>query len=237
MSFMTELTGASFLVVGANGGLGSLIARDLHSRGASLTLAGRNAAALQGLGIPGAVVAADVRSPGAAESYVAAALGAHQRLDGVVYAVGAVAFGSVAELTDEVADDLWALNARGWMSVLRASMPALTQSAEAGHQPVVVTLSGVVAESPTAGLAAYSAVKSALHGFGIAAARELRRSGIRMVDARPGHTETELSQHPLAGQAPAFPAGLSPEAVSRRIVDAIAGDDKDLPSTSFSGLS
>lgn len=237
MSAMTELNGASFLIVGANGGLGSEIARQLSARGALLTLAGRNAAALGGLGIPGAVVAADVRHPGAAEAYVQAALSAHQRLDGVVYAVGAVAFGSVAELTDDVADDLWALNVRGWMSVLRASMPALTQSSEAGHQPVVVTLSGVVAESPTAGLAAYSAVKSALHSFGIAASRELRRSGIRLVDARPGHTETQLSQHPLAGQAPAFPAGLSPEAVSRRIVEAIAGEDKDLPSTSFSGLS
>lgn len=237
MSAMTELTGASFLIVGANGGLGSEIARQLHSRGAVLTLAGRSAEALGALGIPGATVVGDVKAPGTAQSYVEAALAAHQRLDGVVYAVGAVAFGSVAELTDEVADELWALNVRGWMSVLRASMPALAESSEAGHQPVVVTLSGVVAEAPTAGLAAYSAVKSALHSFGVAASRELRRSGIRLIDARPGHTETELSRHPLAGQAPAFPAGLSPHAVATRIVDAMAGDEKDLPSTSFSGLS
>jgi NAD(P)-dependent dehydrogenase (short-subunit alcohol dehydrogenase family) len=94
----------------------------------------------------------------------------------------------------------------------------------------------VVAEAPTAGLAAYSAVKSALHAFGVAAGRELRRSGIRLIDARPGHTETELSLHPLAGERPAFPTGLAPQVVARRIVDALAGDEKDLPSTSFQGL-
>jgi cyclic-di-GMP-binding biofilm dispersal mediator protein len=188
------------------------------------------------MGVPGAIVTGDVTSPGVAASYVRAALDAHQKLDGVVYAAGAVAFGSIAELTDDVADALWAINTKGWMSVLRESLPALTQSAEAGRGPVVVTLSGVVAEAPTAGLAAYSAVKSALHAFGVAASRELRRSGVRLIDARPGHTETELSYHPLAGERPAFPAGLAPQVVARRIVDALAGDEKDLPSTSFQGL-
>jgi cyclic-di-GMP-binding biofilm dispersal mediator protein len=58
-----------------------------------------------------------------------------------------------------------------------------------------------------------------------------------MVDARPGHTETELSKHPLSGSTPVFPAGLSPLAVATRIVEAIENDEKDLPSTSFAGLS
>jgi cyclic-di-GMP-binding biofilm dispersal mediator protein len=86
-------------------------------------------------------------------------------------------------------------------------------------------------------MAPYSAVKAALHAYGIAAGRELRRQGVRLIDARPGHTETELSKHPLAGTAPAFPAGLNPRAVATRIVEAIEGDEKDLPSSSFAGLS
>lgn len=233
---MTELSGRSFLIVGASGGLGAELARELHQRGALLTLAGRSATNLQNLGVPGSIVTGDVTAPGVPEAYVQAALDAHQALDGVIYAAGAVAFGSVTEVTDDLADALWKVNTRGWMSVLRAALPALTTSAEAGNAPVVVSLSGVVAEAPTAGLAAYSAVKSALHAFGVAASRELRRSGIRLIDARPGHTETELSLHPLAGERPPFPTGLAPQAVARRIVDALAGEDKDLPSTSFQGL-
>ena len=233
---MTQLTGASILIVGASGGLGSTLARELSQKGARLTLAGRSADRLAAIGVPGAVAVGDVTAPGVAESFVSEAVSAHQGLDGVIYAAGAVAFGPAAEVTDELADALWAVNTRGWMSVLRASIPALTASAEAGRAPFVLTLSGVVAEAPTAGLAAYSAVKAALHAYGVATQRELRRSGIRVIDARPGHTETELSKHPLAGATPVFPAGLAPEAVGARIVSAIEGDEKDLPSSSFHSL-
>jgi len=233
---MTEIAGKSILIVGATGGLGSTLARELAVLGAKLTLAGRSAERLQMLGIPGAQAVGDVTQPGVAASYVRSALDANGSLDGVIYAAGAVAFGPVSELSDDIADALWAVNTRGWMSVVREAVPALTASAEAGGKPFVLTLSGVVAEAPTAGLAAYSAVKAALHAFGLASQRELRRVGIRVVDARPGHTETELSHHPLAGTAPAFPAGLSPAAVVQRIVEALENDEKDLPSSSFHGL-
>ena len=233
---MTELAGTSILIVGATGGLGSIMAKELAARGAKLTLAGRSSERLQALGIPGTQVVGDVTKPGVAEAYVQAALDANGSLDGVIYTAGAVAFGPVGEVSDELADALWSVNTRGWMSVLRAAVPSLTASATAGGKPFGLTLSGVVAESPTAGLAAYSAAKAALHAFGVASQRELRRVGIRVLDARPGHTETELSRHPLAGVAPAFPAGLSPEAVVQRIVEALENDEKDLPSSSFHSL-
>ena len=86
---------------------------------------------------------------------------------------------------------------------------------------VIVTLSAVVAEMPTAGMAAYSTVKSAVTAFDAAAARELRRSGIRLIDVRPPHTETGLAERPIAGTAPSLPAGRDPDDVAARIVAAI----------------
>jgi cyclic-di-GMP-binding biofilm dispersal mediator protein len=65
----------------------------------------------------------------------------------------------------------------------------------------------------------------------------MRRAGIRLLDARPGHTETQLSFHPLAGDRPAFPPGMAPEHVANRIVEAIMNDEKDLPSGAFSATS
>lgn len=227
----------SILVVGAGGGLGREIAAVLHDKGALLTLAGRNPATVNPHGLPAAIAIGDVTQAGVPASLVQAALDAHHRLDAVVYAAGAVSFGTLVEETDDTTDALWRVNTAGWMSVLRAAIPVLSQSASEGRSPFAVTLSGVVAEAPTAGLAAYSAVKSALHAYGVAASRELRRLGIRLIDARPGHTETELSKHPLAGVAPAFPAGLSPRAVAERIVQAMESDEKDLPSSAFHGLS
>jgi len=119
------------------------------------------------------------------------------------------------------------------LRVLRAAVPSLVESADAGRAPFVVSLSGVVSETPTAGIGAYSAVKAAVAAAHQVAARELRRSGIRVIDARPGHTETELSRHPIAGERPTFPVGYAPAAVVTRILDAVRDDEKDLPSSAF----
>jgi cyclic-di-GMP-binding biofilm dispersal mediator protein len=105
--------------------------------------------------------------------------------------------------------------------------------ASSSEQPFVVSISGVIAETPMAGLAAYSASKTALLGYAQAAARELRRARIRWIDARPGHTETGLAGRAIFGVAPAFGKGHTAEQVVSRIIEAIVNEEKDLPSTSF----
>ena len=234
---MTELSGASIIVVGASGGLGSVISRQLSDHGAHVTLVGRHDATLSGLGLPGDVVACDITDDTSRQGMVNQVVASRGGIDGVVYVAGAVAFGPAGELSASTLDALWKVNTRAAMMLLQEVTPALQASSESGRQPFFVTLSGVVAESPTAGLAAYSAVKSALHAHMTAASREMRRLGIRLLDARPGHTETELSKHPLAGVAPAFPPGMTPEHVASRIVQAIVSDEKDLPSGAFAPTS
>ncbi len=227
---MTNLNGAVFLVAGASGGLGSLIAEQLAEAGAIVVRAARNPATLAG---PDAFLA-DLNDPGAAAGLVAAAFAAHGRLDGLVIAAGRVAFGPIAEVTDKTLTELFEINTLAPIRLIRDALPHLAASAAEKREPVIVTISGIVAESPTPGLAAYSASKAGLAGFVTAANRELRRAGVRVLDARPGHTETSLSEHPIAGTAPAFPTGLSPAAVAARIVRGIVEGDKDLPSGSFS---
>ncbi len=234
---MTDLAGASIIVLGATGGLGREFARQLADAGALLTLTGRSMLALDDLDIAGAaLIPADLTEPGDASKVVAAALTAHGRLDGIIVASGAVAFGPLAETADETLDALWAINVLAPLRVLRAAAPALAESATGGGSPFVVSISGVVAETPTAGIGAYSAVKAAQAAAHQVAARELRRAGIRVMDARPGHTETDLSRHPLAGERPAFPVGYAPAAVVSRILDGVRAGEKDLPSSAFQGL-
>ena len=235
--FMTDFAGASIIILGATGGLGREFTRQLAEAGANLTLTGRSMLALDDLDAPGAArIPADLADAAEAEKVVAAAITAHGRVDGVIVASGAVAFGPLVETSDETLDALWAINVLAPLRVLRAAAPSLTESAAAGGSPFVVSISGVVAETPTAGIGAYSAVKAAQAAAHQVAARELRRAGIRVIDARPGHIETELSKHPIAGERPTFPAGLVPAAVVTRILDAVRTDEKDLPSTAFHGL-
>ncbi len=230
---MTDLAGASVLVAGATGGLGAPISRQLAAAGALLTITGRDADRLAALDLDAVAVPADLRKAGAADAVVQRAVDAHGRLDGVVFAAGSVAFAPATETPDQVLVDLFTLNTLAPIRLLRAALPHLLASAAEGRKPFVVHISAVVAETPMPGMAAYSATKAALAGFDQAAARELRRSKIRLVDARPPHTETGLADRPMFGTAPGLPTGLDPDAVATRIVAGITAGETDLPSAAF----
>ncbi|MFM6973724.1 MAG: SDR family NAD(P)-dependent oxidoreductase [Agromyces sp.] len=231
---MTVLTGKRILVTGATGALGSRIAHELSHEGAQLVLSGRDSHKLEQLAITGERYAVDLDHPEAASALVTAIL-RDGPLDGIVIAHGVVAFGPIAELTDATLSTLTQLNHLGPMQLIRSAQRALADSASHGHEPFVVTISGVISELPTVGLAAYGAGKAGLLGFVRAAQRELKRSGIRLLDSRPPHTETGLASRAISGVAPTMPAGLNPDAVAERIVRAILGADTDVPTAEFTG--
>ncbi|MDH6536276.1 SDR family NAD(P)-dependent oxidoreductase [Aurantimicrobium minutum] len=230
---MTELAGARILVTGATGALGSRISGHLAAQGAQLVLTGRDADKLQALGIPAELFTLDLSLPGAAASLIQTVTSAGQ-LDGIVVAHGVVAFGPVAELDSQTLVSLQTLNQTSPIELITSAIPALLASKAAGREPFVLTISGVIADMPTAGMAAYGASKAGLKSFVSATQRELRREGIRVVDTRPPHTETGLASRAIAGVAPTMPQGLDPDAVAARIVTAIVNDDKDVPAELFS---
>lgn len=206
------------LVTGATGAFGGAIARELASRGARLALHGRDAERLAALASElraEAATAADLTGPGEPERVVAASADALGGLDAAVCAVGVVAFGPSREVDDATLETLLRVN---------LLVPARLTRAVAAHMErgaVIVNVSAIVAEMPTAGMAAYSASKAALTAFDRAAGRELRREGIRVVDVRPPHLDTGLETRPIAGEAPRLAAGQDAEGWARRVVDAI----------------
>lgn len=230
---MTSLSGSSILVTGASGVIGGEIARLLAAAGARLVLTGRDRPRLEALGLSASLISADLSDPAAPDAVIEHTLEANGALDGIVNASGVVAFGPASTIGDDALDTLFAVNTLAPMRLLRAGIVALTASAAAGREPFVLTLSGVVSEVPTANMAAYSASKAALAAWGKATGRELRRAGIRVVDARPGHTETGLVSRALEGSAPKLAPGLDPALVARRIVAAIENGERDLPSVAF----
>jgi cyclic-di-GMP-binding biofilm dispersal mediator protein len=216
---MSTLASKSVLVIGASGGLGSQFVTQLSAAGATPIVASSQNVNLD-----------DSNSVAA---FAEAILSSDLAIDGIVLASGLVAFGSIAETPAKVTEKLMRVNFLSQAQLVAALLPALEKSAAAGNEPFVISISGVIAENPMAGMAAYSASKTALHGWAAAASRELRRAGIRLIDARPGHTETGLATRAIFGQAPTFGVGLEPEKVVARIIDAIQNEEKDLPSTAF----
>lgn len=222
-----SLHGTSVLLAGATGGLGAALASELAKRGAMLTLVGRNAEVLSAIAVDGARHVADLRLPEACTNAVAAAIAHGGKLDVVINAVGVVAFGPIEDLSIDAMEELFLTNSFIPIMLAKAS---LGQIAEGG---IIVNISGVIAEQNLPGMAAYGASKAAAASFSQALAREARRKKVRVLDARPPHTNTALSQHPIEGTAPRMPEGLSAAFVAGVICDAIENNVADLPSSAF----
>jgi NAD(P)-dependent dehydrogenase (short-subunit alcohol dehydrogenase family) len=228
-----DIAGKRFLVIGGSGVLGSGLVSALRERGATvLATASSNETAARIPAVAEVRLLLDYTDP-ASVTTLCDYLVASTALDGVINAAGLVAFGPAASIDQPTQARLFASNALGPMQLLAALYPLLQQSATEGNQPVIVNLTGVVAEQPLANIAAYSASKTAIAGYLQALAREWRREGIRVISANPPHTETGLAQRAIAGVAPNFGTGLTPEAVVSRIIAAIEQDEKELPSSAF----
>jgi cyclic-di-GMP-binding biofilm dispersal mediator protein len=224
----TSLDGASVLLLGATGGLGGALGMELAGRGATLTLVGRDRTRLEQLDLPGARVALDLRAPDACAAAVRAAVEHGGRLDVVINAVGVVAFGDIGSLSTDVMEELFMTNTFIPIMIAHEAMANLLSGG------VMVNISGVIAEQNLPGMAAYGASKAAVRSFDEALAREARRQGVRVLDARPPHTETGLAGRAIAGTAPKMGVGLDPALVARIVCDAIESGATDLPSGAFS---
>ncbi len=221
------LAGTSVLLAGASGGLGRALAAELDTRGATLTLVARDNGRLDAMASPGHRVALDLRLPSACEAAVDATVAHAGKIDVVINAVGVVAFGTVADLSPDAMEELFLTNTFVPIMLAKAALGRL------GEGGAIVNISGVIAEQNLPGMAAYGASKAAVRSFDEALAREARRAKVRVIDARPPHTETGLADRAIEGTAPKMPTGLDPRAVAVAICDALEQGADDLPSSGF----
>jgi len=210
------------LVAGGTGGLGRLIAAELSARGCTVVTCSRRPSSDY------QHVVADLRSPEATQAVIKTVLAQHGSLDIVVNAMGIVAFGEILSTSVDAVEELFLTNTFGHIFLMQSALPVMAKGS------VLVGISGVIAEQNLPGMAAYGASKAAVRSFNEALSREARRLGVRVIDARPPHTETGLATRAIAGTAPNFPQGLSPISVAQRIVSAITAGEVDLPSSAFS---
>ena len=231
---MTHLKGKNVLVLGASGVLGGKLTELLAANGATVMATSSTIESAERVPHPANPrLLLDLANPESIDVLIEYLKDSKVQIDGIINATGVVAFGNFSETDVETINRLFHINVLGPIKLFRGLIEELKQSAAAGREPFLVNISGIVAESPMAGLAIYSASKSAMFALNQALSRELRRDGIRVIDARPGHTETGLASRAISGVAPNFPQGMTPEQVATRIVQAIVEDEKDLPSSAF----
>ena len=195
-----QIAGKTFLVTGGASGLGGATSRLLSSAGANVIIADLNqerGAALAGE-IGAQFVATNVADEASVQAAIAAAVSAHGALDGAINCAGI----GVAEKT--VGKDgphalasfkkVIEVNLIGTFNVIRlaAAQMSSQQPNESGERGVIVNTASIAAYDGQIGQAAYSASKGGIVGMTLPIARDLARTGIRVVTIAPGLFDTPL---------------------------------------------
>lgn len=221
-----QLEGARIVLTGAGSGLGLALAREASARGGRLLLVGRGAEALDAararLASPqrATVCVADVtRAQGRAAIAGLAASG----LGGVDILVNNAGVQTVAGLEahdDDAVAAMLATNLAAPLALTRDLLPMLRASAPSR----VVNIGSMFGEIAFPLFAGYSATKFGLRGLSDALRRELADDGIGITHVAPRAVRTPAFAAHGELEAPFAMKVDAPEAVARRIWDAVARD-------------
>jgi len=192
-----------FLITGGGSGLGAATAKLLVSAGAKVVLADINAEAgaaqAAELGeVNARFIRTDVCSEADGKAAVQLALDAFGALHGLANCAGVAPAEKVIGRNGVHGLDSFTrtinINLIGTFNMLRLAAEAMANNEPdvGGERGIIINTASVAAFDGQIGQAAYSASKSAVVGMTLPIARELARSGIRVMTIAPGIFETPM---------------------------------------------
>jgi NAD(P)-dependent dehydrogenase (short-subunit alcohol dehydrogenase family) len=213
-----------FLVTGGASGLGAAAARLLASEGASVVIADVRAdageAAAGELGKTVRFILTDVTSERDGQAAVDLALSAFGHLHGLVNCAGIAPSERVVGRDGTHRLDTFLktvnINLIGTFNMIRLAAAAIAREepGDDGERGVIINTASIAAYDGQIGQAAYAASKGGVVSMTLPLARELARSGIRVVTIAPGIFDTQMmagfSQEvqDALGKSVPFPARL-----------------------------
>ena len=191
-----------FVVTGGGSGLGAATARALVEAGASVVLADLNREAGEQLaaelGDKARFVETDVANEASAVNAIQTAISAFGGLQGLVNCAGVAPAEKVVGKEGPHRLESFAktinINLVGTFNMIRLAAEAMQKGEPdaGGERGVIVNTASVAAFDGQLGQAAYAASKGGIVALTLPVARELARSGIRVVTIAPGIMETPM---------------------------------------------
>ncbi|MEX2270779.1 MAG: SDR family oxidoreductase [Vicinamibacterales bacterium] len=219
----------SAVITGGSKGIGLAIAEAFAAAGVSVTIAGRDEAALaaarDALGSRGVDVLAsrtDVRDYAAVEKMMAEAARTFGGIDVLVNNAGVGAFAPVDEMSIEDWHKVIDTNLNAVFYCTKAALPYLRKSPNA----YVINISSLAGKNWFAGGAAYCASKAGVNAFSEALMQDVRQHDIRVTYVMPGSVNTAFS---FMGAKPAD-WKLTGADIAKVVLDLVRSDKRALAS-------
>ena len=123
------------MVSGANRGIGAALARRFHADGWLVSLGARNLDQLQSSVQEWADDNVschhyDAFNPSTDQAWIASTVATHGRIDGLVNNAGIGHMADLQDLSEELLDEMWAVNVKGPLRLIQATLPLLAASGE-----------------------------------------------------------------------------------------------------------
>lgn len=185
---MLKPDGRVVMVSGASRGIGREIVKRLLAGGFTVSAGARTVAAVA-QAEPLSVHRYEATEVGSAERWVEETVARWGRLDGIVNAAGINPRMTVIgeEVGEDALDEMWLVNVKGPLRVIRAAVPHLAVSGKGR----IINI-GSLAGKRTAGNVGYAMTKHALTALSHGIRREARDMGIRTTVICPGLVSTEM---------------------------------------------
>ncbi|KAA0687602.1 SDR family NAD(P)-dependent oxidoreductase [Azospirillum brasilense] len=195
-----QINGQAAIVTGGASGMGAETARHLAKLGAKVTVLDMNEAAVKQVAeeIGGLGLLCDVSSAESAEKAVAAARAAHGPARIAVNCAGVAPAKRIVGRDGPMALDdfrkVIEVNLIGTFNMLRLAAADMGKldPLDSGERGVIVNTASVAAYEGQIGQAAYASSKGGIVALTICAARDLARSGVRVMTIAPGLIGTPM---------------------------------------------
>lgn len=188
---MESVKGKNILIIGATGGIGSRVAKQLAASGANLFLAGRNAEKLAEVASdiklePNKTFSLDISSPEGIAALKEKYFVVYPTIDILVNAAGVGIIKPIENLSET--DFLRSLNYNlyGPFLLIKAFLPAMKEA----KRGLIINIPGVLGKTPMAGAAAYTASKYGLLGMMQSIREEVKRTEIRITNIFMGGVDS-----------------------------------------------
>lgn len=206
-----EHAGRVALVTGGSSGIGAAAAGLLAAEGAAVGVLSfdgpgvdRVVAEIRDAGGRAMGLVGDVTDADFVRAAVDSVVDAFGQLDTLVTAAGIQRYGTVADTSDEVWDEVLAVNVKGVFLAARAALPILRRSGRGS----VVIVSSVQAVVTQTAVAAYTASKGALLSLTRAMAVDEAPHGVRVNVVLPGSVDTPMLRASAATFSDGSPEGI-----------------------------